>query len=56
MLADPAEAGEIKSTMTDLAEAGEIKLTLADPADRMLVIQLQTAKFRRWWIQLKQAN
>ena len=56
MLADPAEAGEIKSTVTDLAEAGEIKLTLADPADRMLVIQLQTAEFRRWWIQLKQAN
>jgi len=56
MLADPAEAGEIKSTVTDLAEAGEIKLTLADPADRMLVIQLQLAKFRRWWIQLKQAN
>ena len=56
MLADPAEAGEIKSTMTDLAEAGEIKLTLADPADRILVIQLQLAKFRRWWIQLMQAN
>ena len=56
MLADPAEAGEIKSTVTDLAEAGEIKLTLADPTDRMLVLQLQTAKFRRWWIQLMQAN
>ena len=49
MLADPAEAGEIKSTVTDLAEAGEIKLTLADPADRMLVIQLQPAKFSRRW-------
>ena len=56
MLADPAEAGEMNSTVTELAEAGEIKLTLADPADRMLVIQLQPAKFRRWWIQLKQAN
>ena len=56
MLADPAEAGEMKSTVTDLAEAGEIKLTLADPADRMLVIQMQPAKFRRWWIQLKQTN
>jgi hypothetical protein len=56
MLADPAEAGEMNSTVTELAEAGEIKLTLADPADRMLVIQLQPAKFRRWWIQLEQAN
>jgi hypothetical protein len=56
MLADPAEAGEMNSTVTELAEAGEIKLTLADPADRMLVIQLHLAKFRRWWIQLKQAN
>ena len=33
MLADPAEAGEIKSTVTDLA-------------DSMLAIQLQPAKFR----------
>ena len=56
MLADPAEAGEIKSTVTDLSEACDILLRLADPADRMLVIQRQPAKFRRWWVQLKQAN
>ena len=56
MLADPADVADIKFTVSDLAEADEFELPLADPADRMLPIQRQPAKFRRSWIQQKQAK